>query len=427
MSASAKKARRGYKLTPCGEIPQDWECVALGSIFAERIETGFTDLPLLAVTGERGIVLRDSLARRDSSSEDKSAYLRVCPGDIAYNTMRMWQGVSGLSPYEGIVSPAYTICRPLDGLVPEFAPYLLKHPANIRLFHRHSQGLVDDTLNLKFPHFARLQVALPGAAEQKRMARILADADAAISSAQRALDQHRNLKFLALCRLVERGTSPKPKLGKRVGVTSWRFPAMWALAPLSEVADVSSGVTLGRQLSGDDVVELPYLRVANVQDGHLDISELKTVQVRRSELPRFLLQSGDVLMNEGGDFDKLGRGAVWRDEVPECLHQNHVFKVRANRTLLLPEFLAVVCESAYGKHFFRSNAKQTTNLASINSSQLKEFIIPLPSIDEQRRIVEHLDHWTAAIAAEERKLAALERVKTELARRLLTGELRVKP
>ena len=423
---SAKRAKPGYKLTPCGEIPQDWECVPLGTIFAERAESGFNDLPLLAITGDRGVVPRDSLNRRDSSKEDKSAYLRVLPDDIAYNTMRMWQGVSGLSEHEGIVSPAYTVCRPLKGLVPAFAPHLLKHPANVRLFHRHSQGLVDDTLNLKFHHFEKIYVALPPTEEQRLIAAVLHDLDKTLRQSGVVVERLRELKQLLVSRVIERGTSKNPKLGPSIGITRWRFPAAWPVKALRDVADISSGVTLGRQLEGPETVELPYLRVANVQDGHLDLEDVKTVRIRRSEISRFVLQAGDVLMNEGGDFDKLGRGAVWRGEIQRCLHQNHVFRVRANNSQLLPEFLALVCESAYGKHFFCSNAKQTTNLASINSSQLKEFRIPLPSVDEQRQIVEHIDHWSSAIAAEEQKLASLERVKTELARRLLTGELRVK-
>lgn len=398
----------------------------LGKIFEERIETGFNELPLLAVTGDRGVVPRDSLNRRDSSNEDKSAYLRVRPGDIAYNTMRMWQGVAGLSEYEGIVSPAYTVCRPLKDLVPAFAPHLLKLPANIRLFHRHSQGLVDDTLNLKFHHFAKIQVALPPKNEQRRVSAVLDDVNLALARSRIVVERLGDLKQLLVSRLIERGTSAKVQLGPPIGISRWRFPRTWTVEALRNVADVSSGVTLGRQLEGSDTIELPYLRVANVQDGHLDLSDVKTVRIRQCEIPRFMLQRGDVLMNEGGDFDKLGRGAVWRGEIPRCVHQNHVFRVRAELNRLQPEFLAFVCESAYGKHFFRSNSKQTTNLASINSSQLKQFLVPVPPLDEQRRIIEHLNHWTSALAAQEKKLAALERVKTQLARLLLTGERRLK-
>ena len=192
---SSKRAMSGHISLPFGEIPAGWKCVPLGEVFVERVETGFNHLPLLSVTGDRGVVPRDSLNRRDSSNEDKSAYLRVLPGDIVYNTMRMWQGVAGLSELEGLVSPAYTVCRPLIGrLLPAFAPHLLKHPSNIRMFYRHSQGLVDDTLNLKFHHFARIRIKLPSLKEQRRIATVLGDIDSALFGGYKAIEQRRHVR-----------------------------------------------------------------------------------------------------------------------------------------------------------------------------------------------------------------------------------------
>jgi type I restriction enzyme S subunit len=141
----------------------------LGDIFAERVEIDGNHLPLLSITADRGIVYRDDLAKKDTSPEDKGKYKRIVPGDIGYNTMRMWQGVSALSSIEGIVSPAYTVVIPGPEMSGEFAAYLFKLPETIHLFHRYSQGLVDDTLNLKFPLFAKVRVTIPTIAEQKRI------------------------------------------------------------------------------------------------------------------------------------------------------------------------------------------------------------------------------------------------------------------
>ncbi|MBE7474688.1 MAG: hypothetical protein DPW09_01885 [Anaerolineae bacterium] len=110
---------------------EEWREIHLGEVFTERRETGFVDLPLLSVTDEKGIVYRDTLDRRDTSNEDKSKYLRVCPGDIAYNTMRMWQGRAGVSKLEGIVSPAYTVCVPKASVDVNFMGYLFKFPPMI--------------------------------------------------------------------------------------------------------------------------------------------------------------------------------------------------------------------------------------------------------------------------------------------------------
>ncbi len=169
-----------------------------------------------------------------------------------------------------------------------------------------------------------------------------------------------------------------------------------------------TGIAKNNEKALTDPVELPYLRVANVQDGHLDLTEIKTIAVESSRVERYSLEDGDVLMTEGGDFDKLGRGAVWRNQISPCLHQNHVFAVRVNRKHLLPEFLAAYCAAEPGRRYFLACSKQTTNLASINSSQLKALPLRLPSLDEQRRIVRVLD-------AADRQIDLAEKIAKETA------------
>lgn len=165
-----------------------WRTHRLGELFTERVEIGRTDLPLVAITGQNGVVPRDSLTKRDSSSEDKSKYLRITPGDIGYNTMRMWQGVAGLSQIEGIVSPAYTILIPSKQIDGQFAAYLFKTAPMIHKFHRNSQGLVDDTLSLKYHNFARIHVTIPAVPEQKRVAAVLNTCDEEIKLLEKQLE-----------------------------------------------------------------------------------------------------------------------------------------------------------------------------------------------------------------------------------------------
>lgn len=155
----------------------EWNERRLGEVFSERIQMDCDGLPLLSITADRGVIPREEVDRKDTSAADKAAYLRIAPGDIGYNTMRMWQGVSGLSALEGIVSPAYTICTPGPEVDGRFASYLLKLPAVVHLFHRFSQGLVDDTLNLKFHHFAQIRLRFPPIEEQRAIAGILGALD----------------------------------------------------------------------------------------------------------------------------------------------------------------------------------------------------------------------------------------------------------
>ncbi len=170
----------------CGE----WNYVKLGSVFEERVETNCQNLELLSVTGTNGVVPRSTIETKDNSSEDKSKYLRICKGDIGYNTMRMWQGVSALSDYDGIVSPAYTILIPSEKVSAKYYSYLFKMHAVIFLFYRFSQGIVDDTRSLKYPEFAKLQLYVPMEKdEQEAIAKILDTTDKEIRLLQKDLEQ----------------------------------------------------------------------------------------------------------------------------------------------------------------------------------------------------------------------------------------------
>lgn len=158
----------------------------------------------------------------------------------------------------------------------------------------------------------------------------------------------------------------------------------WDQVSLESVATVAAGVTLGSEPVGDGTVELPYLRVANVLDGRIDTTDVKRVRILRAHYERYALKQGDLLLTEGGDLDKLGRGAVWDGRIKACLHQNHVFRVRCGKALL-PDFLALYTASPEGRAYFQRVGKQTTNLASINSTQVKQMPVPLPPVREQER------------------------------------------
>jgi len=174
-------------------------------------------------------------------------------------------------------------------------------------------------------------------------------------------------------------------------------------------------------------VRRPYLRVANVQSGRLDLRTLKEITVEASQVQRFELQAGDVLLTEGGDNDKLGRGAVWQGEIPGCLHQNHVFAVRPERDRLRSEYLSALIGSRLGRRYFAQCSKQTTNLASVNSSQVRGFGFGLPPLGEQARIAALLGEMDLAVQRLDQLVHAKRRFKRGLGQELLTGQRRFKP
>lgn len=177
---TGKKRLRGFN--------SRWKEVHLGEMFDERNQVGRADLPLLSITADRGVILQSESIKRDNSTEDKSRYKRIAVGDIGYNTMRMWQGRSALSPMEGIVSPAYTVVVPRENADGKFFSYLFKLPRVIHLFFRNSQGLVEDTLNCKYPDFAVVKVHVPEKKEQIAIAAVLSSCDEEIELLKNKLD-----------------------------------------------------------------------------------------------------------------------------------------------------------------------------------------------------------------------------------------------
>jgi type I restriction enzyme S subunit len=203
-----------------------------------------------------------------------------------------------------------------------------------------------------------------------------------------------------------------------------RAPDGWRILALEKVAEVQTGLSKSATRVGK-FASLPYLRVANVQAGYFDLSEIKQIEVPMDAVDRYRVRSGDLLLTEGGDFDKLGRGALWSGQIQDCVHQNHVFVVRASRIILDPRFLAYQTQGPFGRAYFLSCAKQSTNLASINSTQLKQFPTLLPPIPEQRKIADILCTWDEALTQLDALIAAKERLKNGLMQQLLTGRKRL--
>lgn len=181
----------------------------------------------------------------------------------------------------------------------------------------------------------------------------------------------------------------KLKVYRQAAITQ-AFPVLFEgrTVKLSDIASVSGGITKGRKLDNCDILTLPYLRVANVQNGFLDLQEVKTIQLKQSEKDKYLLKYGDVLYTEGGDRDKLGRGTVWRNEIEPCVHQNHVFKARLDLDRAIPEYVAYWSMSTPARNYFYQKGKQSVNLASINKTVLSNLLLPLPPVADQQKIIE---------------------------------------
>ncbi|AQU82448.1 MULTISPECIES: restriction endonuclease subunit S [unclassified Halomonas] len=262
------------------------------------------------------------------------------------------------------------------------------------------KGYVDVLCNKStIAHFTAEKVAtiptpFPPGSEQQAIAIFLdhktARIDALVEEQQRLIELLKEKRQAVISHAVTKGLAPDvPMKDSRV---EWLggVPAHWAVGPLRWYATIQGGIAKGKSYDAETpTVELPYLRVANVQDGYVDLSTVKTVEVAVSEVERYRLREGDVLMNEGGDNDKLGRGTVWKGEVTNCLHQNHVFAIRPNH-FLLPHWLSMFTRSNTARAYFYLYSKQSTNLASISSSSVMSCPLPLPPVQEQRQVLDFL-------------------------------------
>ena len=182
-----KRALMQQLLTGKKRLPgftEDWKEIKLGDIFDERNEINCDNLPLLSITSDKGVIYQSESDKRDISNNDKSKYKRICPNDIGYNTMRMWQGRSALSDIEGIVSPAYTIVTPKESVDVRFMAMLIKQSRVVYDFWTHSQGLVSDTLNCKFSDFCQVKVRIPVKQEQIAIADLFQKTDKEIELAK---------------------------------------------------------------------------------------------------------------------------------------------------------------------------------------------------------------------------------------------------
>ena len=332
-----------------------------------------------------------------------SGGIAMLPAGTVLYTSRATIGAKSIAAIPVTTNQGFANFIP-QGVESEFLFYLLD--LLTKTFKRLGSGTT-------FPEVSRRDIKrvacfIPPPAEQTRIAETLKAADDHIRALEEQIRKAERVKKALL-----QSFPPSPKHGTGT--------------PLHRVADITSGFTKGRDLAGHETVEVAYLTVVNVLEGRVDISDLSTADVKLHEVEHYGLHLGDILMTEGGDRDKVGRGSIWLGQVPRVVCQNHIFRVRLNTDEVLPWFMHYLLQTFSAKRYFATRAKQSSNLCSINSREMRLFELPALTTEAQAPWVERLRAADAAIAAIENQLTAARRVKQSLLQNLLTGKIRLKP
>ena len=260
------------------------------------------------------------------------------------------------------VDTAFGLEAKTEVLIPRYLYYFCKH------FNFEKLNKTVTIPSLTKSDLLRIEIDLPEIPKQQSIVSQLSKIEDVISFRQQQLQK---LDELVKARFVE------------MFGDMYHNTMEWRELHLETMADIVSGITKGRKIAGKQLTKVPYMAVSNVKDGYIDWTTVKTIEATDQEINQYRLLPDDVLMTEGGDPDKLGRGAIIRTPLENCIHQNHIFRVRLDESHILPDYFAEYLKHQRAKRYFLGCAKQTTGIASINMKQLKALPVLLPPLELQ--------------------------------------------
>jgi len=380
----------------------------LGDVFKSRRQKGRGGLPVMSVTMNDGLVNRDTLERKNNGKLEPEQHLLICKGDIAYNTMRMWQGASGLADGDGIVSPAYVVATPTDNIDPPFASYWFKSDRMIYLFWAYSYGITNDRLRLYYKDFAKIPVTVPPKPEQERIGHIFATVGRVMEQTASLIESKRKLKN-GLAQQLLTGTKRLPGFGK-----SWSTHRL--------------GTLVGLHVSGIDkksyVDERPIL-LCNYTDVYYNDRitpnlDFMSATASEPEIENLNLKRWDVVITKDSETpEDIAKPAVVMQDLPGVVCGYHLAILRP--THIDGPFLAQLLRLPRTRHEFYRVANGVTRFG-LTQSALRRLELTIPDLAEQKRIAAVLSAADQEIFLLEKKNAALAELKRGLMQKLLTYE-----
>ena len=382
----------------------DYILTHIGDVFSERAERGGATMELLSVTMNDGVVKRSQIEGKDNSSEDKSNYKIVRSGDLVYNSMRMWQGANGISKYDGIVSPAYTVLKAVQEIDEGYFAALFKTVKLINEFRKNSQGLTSDTWNLKYPQIAGIRICVPKLSEQHKISSFLRLLDERIDAQRRLVEALKSYKRGALSKLF-------PKEG--ASVPEYRFAGFsgdWEERKVSEVMATRRGLTY----KPSDIKEngVRVLRSSNI-DGDKFVLKDDDVFVDKKAVNVDYAKENDILITAANGSSRLvGKHAIIC-EIPgdSAVHGGFMLLGTANE----PFFINASMSSPWYKKFidlFVAGGNGT--IGNLNKNDLDNQYIPIPSNSEQKKVGYFFRLLDNLITLHQQEVSIAQKIKSGL-------------
>ncbi|MFF2250355.1 restriction endonuclease subunit S [Streptomyces sp. NPDC058142] len=419
---------------------QDFSEVRLGRQRSPKNHNGSNMRPYLraANVGWQGLLLADVKFMNFTESEAET--YRLQRGDIVLSEA---SGSAGEVGKPALWNDEIDDCCFQNTLIrvrtqdanPRFLVHFLRYEALRGAFAQDSRGV--GIHHIGAARLAKWQIDLPPLPEQQRIVDVLEDhlsrLDFVESSLRNVIARLSTLRDKITNMATTGGVSLASRVAAKIheaGIDDGPLPLLpagWRWSRLGDTAHVVGGVTKDSKKQNDpEYVSVPYLRVANVQRGRLNLTDVSTIRVPPKKAEQLLLKHGDVLLNEGGDRDKLGRGWIWEEQIPECIHQNHVFRARVDQSVLHPKLLAWHA-NGFGQRWCELNGKQSVNLASISLSKIKLLPVAVPPPEVQLNLVSHIEERLsmadAALETAEAGLLRTKALRRAVLRRAFSGKL----
>ena len=372
----------------------------IGDIYAERSERGAADMELLSVTMNDGVMQRSEIEGKDNSSEDKSSYKVVRKGDMVYNSMRMWQGANGVSPYDGIVSPAYTVLTAKLPICNDYFAALFKNYKLINEFRKNSQGMTSDTWNLKYPQIETIKVYLPVIEEQEKIASILVTLDKRIAAQAALVEQLKKYKRGVISVLLSSRNNPY------YSSVTWKEVAL---------CDVASGFEYGMNAAATVYDgSHKYIRITDIDDNSHLYSQDVPVSPEGQVDEKYRVRESDILFARTGA--SVGKSYRYQRSDGDLYYAGFLIRIHVNSDVNCGYVFQNTLTEAYRRWVLLESAR--SGQPGINAEQYKQYRFLLPPLELQNKISTLATNLDNLICKEENLLSQIEQVKIALLQRL---------